>query len=93
MDSRRERSGQVSVRLLNLGDLELRGRVLQRRLQGSGEGHGRVLELLKLGEQVVREGVNAGLRGCERGSSGGGNGASSFRRLLTEKGSDTDESI
>lgn len=50
------------------------------------------MELLELGEQVVREGVDAGLGGCERGGSDGGNGVGSFRCLLTEKGLDTDES-
>ena len=62
------------------------------RLQGSGERGGRVLELLKLGEQAVREGVDARLGGCERGGGNGGNRASSFRCLLTEKRSETGES-
>ena len=59
------------------------------RLQGSGKGGGRVLELFKLGEQAVREGVDARLGGCERGGGNGGNGAGSFRCLLTEKRSGT----
>jgi hypothetical protein len=85
VDSRRDRAGQIGVRLLDLGHLRLHlgGRALEGVLEGRGELGGRGLQSLELGEHGVRQSVDSGLRVYEGRGSDGGDGVGGLRSLLS----------